>query len=74
LSLLGLDSLPEAPVIQSLESYFQPEDYAELLKELKEDGEIQEREVQLRQADGSVIWVRLSTTLITIEGQTIVTD
>ena len=72
LCLLGLGSLPEAPVIQSLESYFQPEDYAELLKELKADGQIQEREVQLRQADGSVIWVRLSTTLITIEGQTIV--
>jgi len=72
LRLLGLRSLPESSVCQSLEVYFESKDYAQVLNQLKQNGQIQEREVQLRQTDGSLIWVRLSQTLRTFEGQTII--
>jgi len=72
LRLLGLRSLPESRVCQSLEVYFESKDYAQVLNQLKQNGQIQEREVQLRQTDGSLIWVRLSQTLRTFEGQTII--
>jgi len=70
--LLGLNDQSDAPTMRSLEPYFQPEDYAQLLNELKAHRQIQEREVQLQRADGNPIWVRLSQTLNTIEGQTII--
>jgi hypothetical protein len=71
-SLLGLSEESDAQAIQSLESYFQPEDYAQLLNQLKQNGQIKEREIQLRRADASEIWVRLSKTISTIDGQTII--
>ncbi|MDP8965805.1 MAG: PAS domain S-box protein, partial [Cyanobacteriota bacterium] len=70
--LLGLNEESDAPTMRSLEPYFQPEDYAQLLDELKTNRQIQEREVQLQRADGSPIWVRLSQTLNTSQGQTII--
>ncbi len=70
--LLGLNDQSDAPTMRSLEPYFQPEDYAQLLDELKTNRQIQEREVQLQRADGSPIWVRLSQTLNTSQGQTII--
>ncbi len=70
--LLGLSEKSDARTLQSLDSYFQPEDYAQLLKQLKQNEQIPEREVQLRQANGKEIWVRLSKTYTTIDGQTII--
>ena len=70
--LLGVNDQSDAPTMRSLEPYFQPEDYAQLLDELKTNRQIQEREVQLQRADGSPIWVRLSQTLNTSQGQTII--
>jgi PAS domain S-box-containing protein len=73
LHLLGLNSLTEIPENQTLEYYFQPEDYAELLHQLKQGGNVRDREIQLRRTDGSMIWVRISKTFTTVDG-TIVID
>ncbi|MBD0344868.1 MAG: PAS domain S-box protein, partial [Coleofasciculus sp. Co-bin14] len=70
--LLGLPSQFVFEKNQSLEPYFQPEDYSQLLNQLKENGQIHDCEVPLRRFDGREIWVRLSTTISTIESQTIV--
>jgi PAS domain S-box-containing protein len=70
--LLGLSKESSAETIQSLKSYFLPQDYAQFLKELNEQQQIRDGEVQLRQADGTLIWVRLSLTISTIDGQTII--
>ncbi|YAF98197.1 MAG: response regulator [Nodularia sp. CChRGM 3473] len=72
LQLLGLNSLPEIPENQTLEPYFQPEAYAELLHQLQQDAGVREQEVQLRRADGSVIWVRISKTFTTIDHTTVI--
>jgi PAS domain S-box-containing protein len=70
LRLLGLDALSQL-LGQSLESYFQPEDYTRLLNQLKQQGQIRNDEVQLKRADGTWIWVRLSESKSKIDGQTI---
>jgi PAS domain S-box-containing protein len=70
--LLGLQSQFVFEKNQSLEPYFQPEDYSQLLNQLKENGQIHDCEVQLRRFDGREIWVRLSTTISTVDSQTIV--
>ncbi|MFQ4142589.1 response regulator [Chlorogloeopsis sp. ULAP02] len=72
LHLLGLNSLTEIPENQTLEYYFQPEDYAKLLHQLKQGGNIRDREVPLRRTDGSVIWVRISKTFTTVDGTTVI--
>lgn len=56
----------------SLQSYFQPEDYAQIRKQLTEKKQIKDREIQLQRADSSRTWVRLSQTVSVIEGETIV--
>jgi PAS domain S-box-containing protein len=61
LRLLGLGTLTKIPANHTLESYFQPQDYAELLAQLKQNGEVRDREVQLRCADGTTRWVKIST-------------
>lgn len=71
-SLLGHSKESPAQDIQSLNSYFLPQDYVQLLKELNEQQQIRDCEVQLRQAEGNLIWVRLSLTISTIDGQSIV--
>lgn len=71
-SLLGLSEASNTLAIQSFESYFQPEDYAQLLSPLKQNGQIQEREVRIRRNDGSEIWVRLSQTISVVDGQTMI--
>lgn len=70
--LLGLNSWQEIPENQTLESYFQPEDYAQLLNQLYQDGNVRDREVALHRADGSVIWVRISKTFTTVGGATFI--
>lgn len=70
--LLGSESLVEAQAVQPLASYFQPEIYAQMLNPLKQNEPICDCEVQLQRVDGSSIWVRLSTTFSTIDGQTVV--
>ncbi len=71
-SLLGHNDKFQVQEIQSLESYFLPQDYGQFLKELNENKQIQNCEVQLRQANGNLIWVRLSLTINTINDHTIV--
>jgi PAS domain S-box-containing protein len=63
LHLLGINSLAKIPENHTLAPYFQPEDYAKLLQELKQTDDSPEREVLLRRADGNEIWVRISQTL-----------
>ncbi len=70
--LLGLSEKCRSQAIQSIKSSFLPEDYAQFLNELNEKGQIRDCEVKLRQADGKSIWVRLSLTINTIDGQTII--
>lgn len=72
LNLLGLDSLRKIPKDGTLAPYFQPGDYEELLKTLKQDGDAREREVVLDRVDGSTIWVRISKTFTTISGNTVI--
>jgi hypothetical protein len=70
--LLGLSEKADTQTVQSLESYFQPEDYAQLLSQLKQNGQVNKREVQLQRADGSKIWVSVSKTISTIDDQIII--
>ncbi|MGV0103847.1 hypothetical protein NSTCB13_02485 [Nostoc sp. DSM 114160] len=72
LRLLGLNSLTEIPASQTLEPYFQPLDYAQVLNQLKQNSEIRDREMQLRRANGTLIWVRISTTLTQVDGRTVI--
>ncbi|OUL27550.1 response regulator [Nostoc sp. 106C] len=95
--LVGLNHLNNLPESKTLESYFQPEEYAELLSQLKHNSqgrdaygglscgtlrvacfpegvhlhqvpEKEVREIPLRRADGTVVWVRLSKTFTTVNG------
>ncbi|MEH2204302.1 MAG: response regulator [Nostoc sp.] len=72
LRLLGLNSLTEMPASQTLEPYFQPLDYAQVLNQLKQNSEIRDREMQLRRANGTFIWVRISTTFTQVDGRTVI--
>jgi PAS domain S-box-containing protein len=72
LRLLGLGSLTEIPASQTLEPYFQPPDYAELLTQLKQNGEVRDREIQLRCADGRTRWVKISKTFTRTNNVTII--
>ncbi|BAY12412.1 response regulator [Calothrix sp. NIES-2098] len=78
--LVGLDRINTIPENQTLESYFQREEYAELLSQLKHNSpgrdrqvpENEVREIPLRRADGTTVWVRLSKTFTTVNGITII--
>ncbi len=72
LQLLGLNSLTEIPASQTLEPYFQPLDYAQVLNQLKQNSEIRDREMQLRRANGTLIWVRISKTFTQVDGTTVI--
>ncbi|NJR58008.1 MAG: response regulator [Cyanobacteria bacterium CRU_2_1] len=80
LRLLGLEFLTEIQANDTLEPYFQPEDYAQLLSQLKQADEVptyeafptETQQVQLCRADRQKIWVRISKTFITINGFTII--
>ncbi|ALF52140.1 histidine kinase [Nostoc piscinale CENA21] len=72
LQLLGLDSLTEIPVNETLEPYFSSEDYARLLQQLRTNGDGRERELLLHRIDGSEIWVRISQTFTTNGNTTII--
>ncbi|MBD3881398.1 response regulator [Phormidium tenue FACHB-886] len=56
-----------------LKPYFQPEIYSRLLAQLQQNGEMQEQEAQLQRADGSILWVRISKTLVS-SGSTQIVD
>ncbi|MBD2437584.1 response regulator [Nostoc sp. FACHB-110] len=70
--LLGLNSVDEIPVNQTLEPYFSSEDYAHLLAELSTITDVREREALLHRTDGSTIWVRISQTSLTDNQTTII--
>ncbi|WP_445637828.1 histidine kinase [Nostoc sp. DSM 114161] len=72
LRLIGLGSLPQEQASRFIELYFQPEDYTQLINQLRENGEVRDKEIQLRRADGSLIWVRVSKTFTKIDGKGII--
>jgi PAS domain S-box-containing protein len=72
LRLLKLGNLTELPSNQTLEPYFQPQDYAELLAQLKQNGEVRDREIKLRCADGTTRWVKISKSFTRANGITII--
>ncbi|MFN6514695.1 MAG: response regulator [Nostoc sp. CreGUA01] len=72
LRLIGLGTLPQEQASRFIELYFQPEDYVQLINQLRENGEVRDREIQLRRADGSLIWVRVSKTFTKIDGNGII--
>jgi len=72
LRLIGLGTLPQEQTSRFIEPYFQLEDYAQLVNQLREIGEVRDREMQLRPADGSLIWVRVSQTFTKMNGNTII--
>ncbi|MCC5641027.1 response regulator [Nostoc sp. CHAB 5844] len=73
LQLLGLNSLTEIPVNETLEPYFSSEDYARLLQQLRTNGDGRERKLLLHRINGSEIWVRISQTFTT-NGDTSIID
>ncbi|WP_206815949.1 ATP-binding protein [Chroococcus sp. FPU101] len=72
LRLLGLDTLTAIPSNQTLEPYFQPQTYTELLNQLKENGEVREREILIRCADDTSCWVKISKTFTRVDGMIII--
>ncbi|OUL29453.1 histidine kinase [Nostoc sp. T09] len=83
LRLVGLNHLNNIPESKTLESYFQPEEYAKLLSQLKHNSQRRDAygglclrqapekevcEIPLRRADGTVVWVLLSKTFTTVNG------
>jgi PAS domain S-box-containing protein len=72
LRLLGLDSFAAVPPEQSLAAYFEPQDYAFLVTQLQQNGEVRDRELQIRQVNGNLIWVRLSKTFTEVDGVKII--
>ncbi|MEH2071710.1 MAG: response regulator [Nostoc sp.] len=72
LRLIGLGTLTQEQASRFIELCFQPEDYAQLINQLRENGEVRDREIQLRRADGSLIWVRVSKTFTEIDGNAII--
>jgi len=72
LRLIGLGTLPQEQASRFIELYFQPEDYTQLINQLRENGEVRDKEIQLRRADGSLIWVRVSKTFSKIDGKGII--
>lgn len=72
LQLLGLDAPTEIASEQTLEPYFQACDYTQLINELMQEGEVRDREVEMRRADGVLIWVRISKTLTKVNHTTLI--
>lgn len=72
LRLLGLGSLTAIPPNKTLESYFEPQHYTDLLNQLKQNGEIREQEILLNCADHTTRWVKVSKTFTRIDGMTII--
>lgn len=67
LELLGLDSLAQA---QAMQPFNLQENYTQLMG--LPPPQQQEIEVELRLADGKLMWILLTTTLSTIEGETVI--
>ncbi|MDZ8225451.1 PAS domain S-box protein [Nostoc sp. ChiVER01] len=72
LHLLGINSLTKIPESHTLAPYFQAENYAKLLQQLKQTGDSREHEVLLQRADDNEIWVRISQTLTTNNNITVI--
>lgn len=68
LKLLGFDRTAEISLNQTLANHLNPTEYADLLQQLRQNGEVRDREVQLQQIDGSTRWVRLNKRFRTIAG------
>ncbi|OUL23431.1 hybrid sensor histidine kinase/response regulator [Nostoc sp. RF31YmG] len=67
LELLGVNSLAQAQAMQPLNLQ---ENYAQLIS--LSPPQQQELEVQLRRADGTLMWALLTTTLSVIQGETVI--
>jgi PAS domain S-box-containing protein len=72
LRLIGLGILSQEQTSQFREPYFQLEDHAQLISQLQQIGEVRDREMQLRRADGNLIWVRVSHTFTKMNGNSII--
>ncbi|MBD6619819.1 response regulator [Komarekiella sp. 'clone 1'] len=72
LRLIGLGTLPQEQTSQFIEPYFQLEDHAQLISQLRQIDEVRDREMQLRRADGNLIWVRVSQTFTQMSGNAII--
>jgi PAS domain S-box-containing protein len=64
LRLLGVESLEEALEIDLPPLYFSTRERGELLRRLDQTGRLHVREVELKRADGSTIWVNLTEELL----------
>lgn len=64
LSLLGVGTLQEAVELELPALYFSSRRRGELLGRLDDCGELREREVELRRADGMRLWVNLTEVLL----------
>jgi len=72
MELLGVNTLLEAQSLNLQELLLHPQERSQLLEQLRQDKQLPAREVELRRADGTQIWVSCSQTLSTTEGETFV--
>jgi len=72
LRLLGVQSIEEALQVDLPEPYFR-QSKADLLREMKRDGEIQAREIPLKRMDGSTAWFDLTEILLLdVDGEIVI--
>lgn len=64
LGILGLTSLEQARELDLPELFFASGGRSQLISRLNESGELHQREVELRRADGRRIWVSVTETLL----------
>lgn len=73
LHLLGLDTLTEVPINQTLKPYFLSTDYAGLLTAItKQNPNLLKQEVMLHRADGKRIWVQIKKKINILDHTTII--
>lgn len=64
--------LPAAQMVgcQTLDLYADPVDHSKLLKQLNDDGFLQNYEAQAKKRDGTIVWVAVSLRFLTFDGET----
>jgi PAS domain S-box-containing protein len=73
LRLFGVDSPRDFLEMDLPEPYFRSQDRDDLLRKLSEQGELQSREVEVKRADGSRLWLALTEVLLLdVEGEIVI--
>ncbi|MEE8278934.1 MAG: ATP-binding protein [Thermoanaerobaculia bacterium] len=73
LRLLGVDSARDLLEMDLPAPYFRAEKRDVLLERLSEEGELQSREVEVKRADGSPLWLNLTEVLLLdVEGEIVI--